>query len=200
MDAKTFLRQVILCDKHINSKLEQIAQLRALATKITSDWKEDVVSGCGLQDKISSAVAKIVDLEEELNDDIDKFVGRKKAISLIIERVQDPDQVDILYRRYFKFETLEQIACELHMSYRNVCYIHGRALQTVNEILKNEGESFHYISLFFSKFHSIAHSSCDIIKMQIQDIAIFHGCFPLMFLAGAAGTPNCRRSAPVAQQ
>lgn len=143
MDAKTFLRQVILCDKHINSKLEQIAQLRALATKITSDWKEDVVSGCGLQDKISSAVAKIVDLEEELNDDIDKFVGRKKAISLIIERVQDPDQVDILYRRYFKFETLEQIACELHMSYRNACYIHGRALQTVNEILKNEGESFH---------------------------------------------------------
>lgn len=173
MDAKTFLRQVILCDKHINSKLEQIAQLRALATKITSDWKEDVVSGCGLQDKISSAVAKIVDLEEELNNDIDKFVGRKKVISLIIERVQDPDQVDILYRRYFKFETLEQIACELH-------FLKVRLLNDVAEDEEEDGYSL--VEEFFVTNTTVqdeirnkaAYSYCeDLVKKHIDRLSVW---------------------------
>ena len=55
-DAKSFLQQVELCDKHINNKLEQVAQLRELATKITATWKQDVVSGGGDQDKIGYAL------------------------------------------------------------------------------------------------------------------------------------------------
>lgn len=135
-DAKSFLQQVELCDKHINSKLEQVAQLRELATKITATWKQDVVSGGGDQDKIGNAVAKIIDLEEEINTAVDEFVDKKRKVSCVIEKIQDPDQVDVLYKRYFHYEPWEQIACEMHMTYRNVCYIHGKALQTVNEIMK----------------------------------------------------------------
>lgn len=140
-EAKDYLRQVELCDKHINSKLEQIAQLRALATKITTTWQQDVVCSHHAPDIIGGTVAKIVDLEAEVNAAVDDYVNRKRAIAHVIEQMQDPDQVEVLYKRYFSGETLERIAEEMHMSYRNVCYIHGRALQTVERILGNGGDS-----------------------------------------------------------
>lgn len=138
--AKEFLQQVKLCDMHINEKLEELERLKALTTKITSTWKTDVsVSGSGNQDKLGDAIAKIIDLEADINKAVDEFVDKKKEVSMIIEKIQQPDQVAVLYKRYFQFETWEQIACEMHMTYRNVCYIHGRALQTVEGLLAVKG-------------------------------------------------------------
>lgn len=138
--AKEFLQQVRLCDMHINEKLEEKERLKELTTKITSAWKDDVsVSGSGSQDKIGDAIARIVDLEAEIDRAVDKFVDTKKEVSEIIDKIQNPDQVSVLYKRYFQFKTWEQIACEMHMTYRNVCYVHGRALQTVEVLLAIRG-------------------------------------------------------------
>ena len=135
-DAKEFLQQVKLCDMHINEKLEELEKLKALTMKITATWKQDAVSGSGNQDKLGDAVAKIVDLEREINSAVDSYVDKKKEVSAIIEKIKDPDQVAVLYKRYFQGEHWEQIAFEMGFTYRNVCYIHGRALQTVEVLLK----------------------------------------------------------------
>ena len=134
-DAKSFLQQVELFDRHIDSKLEDLAQLRELATKITSTWKQDTVSGGSDQDKIGNAVAKIVDMESDIDRAVDEFVDKKREVSHLIEKIQNPDQVAVLYKRYFHYQTWEQIACEMHMTYRNICYIHGKALQAVAVLL-----------------------------------------------------------------
>ena len=143
-DAKTFLTQVKLYDTHINTKIEEMARLKGLATKITATLKQDVVSGGGNHDKVGDAVAKIVDLEREINAIIDAYVDLKRQVEEVIEKVTDPDQAAVLYRRYFLNERWEQIALDMNMTYRNVCYIHGKALQTVNKLL--ESESFHNVS------------------------------------------------------
>lgn len=137
-DAKTLLTQVKLYDAHINNKLEEIARIRALATKITSTLKQDVVSGGGNQDKIGDAVAKIADLEREANAIIDAYIDLKKQVDIIVEQVPDPEEYNVLKKRYFLHERWEQIALEMNMSHRNVTRLHGRALQTVNELLKKE--------------------------------------------------------------
>lgn len=140
MDAKEFLHQVKLYDMHINEKLEEMQNLKDLATKITTTLKHDVVSSSGSQDKVGSVVSKIIDLEAEINRAVDTFVDKKKEVSAVVERLQDADQLAVLYKRYFRFETWEQIACEMGYTYRNVCYIHGRALQAVEDILNKKGE------------------------------------------------------------
>lgn len=142
-DAKAFLRQIEVFDTHINNKLEEVAHLKDLATKITSSMKPDAGSGSGNSghDKIGDAVAKIVDLEREINKDIDAYIERKRKVSEIIKRVKDPDQLQVLYKRYIQYEHWEEIACEMHMTYRNVCYIHGRALQAVTELLKDGADN-----------------------------------------------------------
>ena len=134
-DAKTYLRQVKLLDIHISNKLEELQRLRGLSYKISSSLNPNFVSGSRNMDKIGDSIAKIVDLEVEINREIDLYVNKKREITDIIEKVTDPDQLEVLYRRYIQFETFETIASEMNMTYRNACYIHGKALQTVEQLL-----------------------------------------------------------------
>lgn len=140
IDAKAFLQQVELFDNHIATKLEELDKLKALTLKITTSLKQDVVSSSGNQDKLGDAIAKIVDLQAEINKSIDEYVDRKREVNKVLEKVHKPDHFAVLSKRYLLYESLEQIAYEMHMTYRNVCYIHGDALKAVGEILK---ESFH---------------------------------------------------------
>ena len=134
--AKEFLSQVELCDIHISNMLDELQQLKDMVLKITGKWKDDVISGgSGNQDKLGSAVSKIVDMEAEINSAVDNYVDKKKEVKAVLGKITDPDQVAVLYKRYFQYMTWEEIACEMHMTYRNVCYIHGKALQTVEELL-----------------------------------------------------------------
>lgn len=135
-DAKAYLRKIELLDAHINNKLNDLHTLRSLVTKITATISPVCVSGSGNQDKIGDAVAKIVDLQEDINRKIDQYVDLKREISAVLEQVQDPDQVKVLHKRYFEYSPWEKIACEMNYSFRNVCYIHGKALQAVEAILK----------------------------------------------------------------
>ena len=135
MGAKEYLEQIKLFDTHINNKLDELERLRSLVTKVTSTWKGDVVSGGGNQDKLGDAVARIVDLQHEVNKAIDAYIDKQKEIGAVLDQIKDPDQLRVLYKRYFDDLTWEQIACDMHMTYRNVCYIHGRALQTVGKLL-----------------------------------------------------------------
>lgn len=133
--AQEFLRQVRLYDIHINSLLEEKAQMEALALKVTSSWSSEHVSGSGNQDKLGDTVSKIVDLERKIDQAVDKFVGKKAEVKAILEQIQNPDHLELLLKVYIHYETLEKVACEMNMTYRNACYIHGRALQTVEALL-----------------------------------------------------------------
>lgn len=135
-DAKRFLQQVKLYDSKINSLLEELDNLKAMVLKITTTLKQDVVSSGGSQDKIGDAIAKIVDLEAEINAAVDGFVNKKKSVNDVLDMVYDPDQYAVLYKRYILYKRWEQIACEMSMTYRGVLYVHGRALQTVGAIMK----------------------------------------------------------------
>ena len=139
-DAKAYLRRIELLDAHINNKLNDLATLRTMVTKITATITPVAVSGSGNQDKLGDAIAKIVDLQDEINQKIDKFVDSKREVSAVLEKLQEPDHVKVLHKRYIEYKQWEQIACEMKYTYRNVCYIHGKALQAVEAILKDGGE------------------------------------------------------------
>lgn len=133
--AKEFLQQVRRCDIHINSLLEEKAQMEALAAKVTSAWGGEHVSGSGNQDKLGDTVAKIVDLERKIDKAVDSFVDKKAEVRDVLAQVRNPDHLELLLKVYIHYETLEKVACEMGYTYRNACYIHGRALQTVEFIL-----------------------------------------------------------------
>lgn len=140
-DAKAYLRKIELLDAHITNKLNDLATLRTMVTKITATITPVAVAGSGNQDKLGDAIAKIVDLQNEINQKIDKFVDSKREVSAVLEKLQEPDHVKVLHKRYIEYKPWEQIACEMRCTYRNVCYIHGKALQEVGSLLENRKES-----------------------------------------------------------
>ena len=143
-DAKEFLQQVKMADTKINMKLEEMERTKALVLKVTSALRMDAASSSsGHGDKIGDSVSKIVDLEREINEAIDRYADVKREVSAVLDLVKDPNQLQVLHKRYFEFLTWEQIACDMGMTYRNVCYIHGRALQAVTEILKEGSKDAH---------------------------------------------------------
>lgn len=139
--AKRYLQQIRRLDTQINRDIEERHRLKAIATKITPTLKPVVVSGGGTQDKLADAMAKIIDLETEINREIDRLVDVRNAVIATIDKVEDDRLHKVLTKRYVELKTFEQIACEISCSYQWVCKLHGTALQVVEKIIKNPGEN-----------------------------------------------------------
>lgn len=131
MTAKEYLSQAFQLDQRINSKLEQIASLNALATKCTSTLSGMPRNPNRGGSATSDIIAKIVDLQTEINSDIDRLVDLKQELVGAIKSVDDTEYRILLELRYLCFKTWEQIAVEMNCQVRNIYTLHNKALKQV---------------------------------------------------------------------
>ena len=135
MTAKEYLSQYRYINININNKIAQQKRLRELATCVSPSS-----GGCGhnsgVSDKVGSLCAKIADLDAEINAEIDKLVDEQKDIMQTISRIDDERLRVILTERYIGCKTFEQIADDIHYSYKQTCRLHGQALICVQDVLE----------------------------------------------------------------
>ena len=131
MTPKEYLEQAVYLDQRINSKLTQVENLRSLATKITTVYSDSPHSSAPDCQRLEKTIAKIVDLENDINRDIDRLVDLKKEITETINEISDLRQRTILEMRYLSFRTWEQIAVALDHDIRHVYRLHGEALKQI---------------------------------------------------------------------
>ena len=134
MTIKEYLSQAYRIDQRINSKLEQVSSLRELAEKATSTLSDTPCLGNGNKQKIESVIVKIIDLEHEIDEEIDRLVDLKQEIVSLIKHVKNPEYQTLLELRYLCFRTWEQIAVEMHYELRYLHKLHRRALEICSEI------------------------------------------------------------------
>ena len=128
MKAINYLRQIKVMDAKINSYIEQLGQLETMATKTTSVFGDERVQSSSSQQKMSDCVAKIVDMKNQITDEIDKFIDYKKEAMEILSTC-DAECINLIYKRYFMFETWEQIAVDMEYTYQWVSGgLHKKAL------------------------------------------------------------------------
>lgn len=135
-EAKEYLERIKLLDVQIDSKLDDLVQLNSLVKRITPVMSMTSGAGGGNQDRLGNTIAKIVDLQAEINRDTDTLINLKQEASALLKQVKRPEYFQVLHKRYVLYETFEQIAIDMRYSYRGVCYIHGRALQAFDKVLK----------------------------------------------------------------
>ncbi|WP_307992274.1 hypothetical protein [uncultured Clostridium sp.] len=135
MTAKEYLSQAYRIDQRINSKLEQIVSLRALATKATSTLSDTPPSGTRNVHSMEDTIAKMVDLENEINLDIDALVNIKQEVVTTIKKVDNQEYQTLLELRYLCFKSWEQIAMEIGYDLRWIYRLHQRALAVVKDII-----------------------------------------------------------------
>lgn len=130
-EARTYLEQAYRIDQRINSKIEQVASLHNLATKANSTLTDMPGSPNRNIHKMEDIIVKIVDLENEINQDIDMLVDLKTEIMQVIKKVDDLELQTLLEQRYLNFRTWEQIAVDMGYNVRHLYRMHDKALKAV---------------------------------------------------------------------
>lgn len=131
MTTKEYLAQAYRIDQRINSKLEQIVSLRELATKATSTLSDTPNRGTRNVHSMEGIIVKMMELENEINEDIDILIDLKKEIMAIIKSINNPEQQTLLELRYLCFKTWEQIAVDMGYSIQNAYKVHDRAVGNI---------------------------------------------------------------------
>lgn len=130
MTKREFLNQYLNAEKEIGIKLDQIARLRELSTKITQTLTPDKVKS-NSDNQLESVVSKIVDMEREIGASIDQLERVRLQVESVIDSVPNANQRNVLRLRYINGMKWEQIAVKLNYDYRWVLRLHGMALNKI---------------------------------------------------------------------
>lgn len=132
MTAKEYLQQYRDAVRRTSAALDHLEELRAMAMRITPNY-----SGTGgdgqTGDRLGAAVARIMDAESRVSDELELLEATERAVIGTINSVDDARLRGILYRRYICGRKWEVIAVDLNIEYRWLLRLHGRALQEVQK-------------------------------------------------------------------
>ena len=135
MTAKEYLNQTYWIDKRINVKIKQAESMRRLAFKATPVLS-DMPSGTRNIHSRENAVAKMIDLENEINSEIDRFVNLKREIMTAIKSIGNEEYQLLLEMRYLNYIPWRNIANEFNCSIRSIYRLHEKALEKISQNLK----------------------------------------------------------------
>lgn len=135
MKAKEYLRHLQRLDTMINQKIKELNDLRMISQSTGGmDYSKERVQSSPTGDApFVQSVLRIAELEKEINAEIDRFVDEKHTIINQIQALQNPRYIDILYKRYIEYKSLEQICVEMKFSYDHIRHLHGDALKEFGE-------------------------------------------------------------------
>ena len=139
MKTKDYLSQVSRLNKMINNKLSEISQLRELSVSISAIGNDEKVQTSPNFDKIGTAIAKIDELENNLDKMIDEYLVKRERIIAQIDTMEEESVYQILFSRYIEKKTFEKIATEMEYSWGQIVRLHGKALQ---QFEKKYGEEY----------------------------------------------------------
>lgn len=138
-DKIKYLSRYRWLDKEIDRKLAEKDRLVALACRVSPVFSVEPKGGGSIY-KSSDIVAKIVDLEIEINQDIDKLITLKLDIEAKIKTVESPKEQLVLRYRYIDCKRWEEIAYIMGYAWAQVHRIHKRAIEKMihNDTLKSD--------------------------------------------------------------
>lgn len=134
-EAKDFLKRLKKLDVLIENKLIEKEQWKAIAMNVTSGKHDsEKVQSTGNPQKMADAVIKCMEIEEEIDQYIDRLVDAKREVISVIEQL-NPIQYDVLHKVYVQYKSFYDVSNDYDKSKSWVTTVHGRALKNVQNIL-----------------------------------------------------------------
>lgn len=131
MNAREYLSQAHRLDQRIDAKIEQVASLNSMATKCTATLSGMPHNPNRGTSSMADTIVKIIDLQHDINQDIDRLVDLKREIAAVINDVDNSECRILLELRYLCFKTWEQIAVDMNYGIDNIYKLHNKALRMV---------------------------------------------------------------------
>lgn len=125
MTTQEYLWQIQRFERMITNKFDEIHKLRMILSGTSSIGNlTEKVQTSGNKDRIGSSVVKIVDMENE----IDELIDKRYEIVRQIESLPDTQMYDVLAQRYVSGREMKSIQLCGVDSLRQVKRIHAKAL------------------------------------------------------------------------
>ena len=131
MEAKEYLLQYKDAQREVDRLINERARWIARATKVTPTYTGMPHGGSG-EDRMQDAVERLSEVEDELNDKIDRLVDLRREVDTAISTIGDTRLETVLRYRYIDCMTFEQMAVKMNYCYKQICRMHGDALQKMS--------------------------------------------------------------------
>lgn len=129
-ELKYKLRSAWVLQQQINAYKIEIQNLRDNANRITPAYSM-TPGGSGNGQRIENTMAKIVDMENIIKQDIEIQLLAIDEIHCFMVMVDDPLLKLLLHKRYVLYEKWEKIAVDLNYSWKQVHRLHNKALNII---------------------------------------------------------------------
>lgn len=114
-------------NQRIDRLLEEQNRWRERALKITPTLSQ-APGGGGNGSPIERPMDKVLEIEEEINQEIDELQIVRQEIRNTLNQLEDENLKLLMEYRYIDGMTWEQIAVKMNYGFQWVCKLHGRAL------------------------------------------------------------------------
>lgn len=123
--------KIQILDAIIKQKLAEKAQLEDALTNISSiNFSRERVQTSREHDApYVKTVNRLMDIEKEVDQMVDHFFNQKHKIINEIQMLDDVRYIQILFKKYVEYKSLEEIAMEMEYSYDRIKHIHCHALK-----------------------------------------------------------------------
>lgn len=131
MTGKQFLNRARNIDREIDNLVNQRERTRLRVMKITQSYEND-----GAQmTKDPHKFDRLVELENEINQQIEALIGTKREIRAVINQLKNRQQRMALSDYYVSMMTWEETAVDLHYSFQGVMKLRKQAIAEVEKII-----------------------------------------------------------------
>ena len=128
MNAREYLEQLQKMDIAINQNIAWLYELKNIRKELkgVNYTSQKVKTSKSNRADFEKTLLIIMDMEQNINDSIDKFVDQKNEIIKQIQSLDNHKYVQVLYKKYVEYKRLEEIAIEMHYSYQYIKEIHKK--------------------------------------------------------------------------
>lgn len=137
MNSKEYLQEIRKMNDDINKKIMDLHELKIMSKSIPAINNGEKVQSSPNFDKIGTLIAKIDELEREIDRMTDVFVDRKNEAVDFIMLLDKPRDRDLIFRKYILFEKNKKISQDYGIKERAVKKANKIALERLDEKAQN---------------------------------------------------------------
>ena len=130
MDVKRQLQEYSWIVKNIELMEERLLELDTDLQRATARLS-DMPKAQGSPDKITLKVADIIDLQNEINEEVQRRCKKEQEIKALMGKLDEREQV-LVRLKYVKCLTWEQCAVEMNYGWQHLHKIHKNLLRKLN--------------------------------------------------------------------
>ena len=139
MTTEEYLNSIQTYEKRIEIKTMELCRLKTMSNNVRkSNLDERVQNNTQSKDSVGEAVAKIIDLEKNVDSVVDEFIRKRNEIIKKLDGIKNVQYYQVLSLKYINNKTYKEIAELLGCSIMQINRIRQKAILEFEKMYGND--------------------------------------------------------------